>query len=103
VWVTAVALQILLNDKYNLESLQGDGSRTRQEIPQTAGCKARACNCWTNPGGGLCNMDQCYKWQYLYKVLAKCLIGYQFFVQTINQQGNYKTGLAEVSGPIRTI
>ena len=31
-WVTAVALQILLNDKYKLESLQGDGSRTRQEI-----------------------------------------------------------------------
>jgi len=26
------------------ESLQGDGSRTRQEIPHTAGCKARACN-----------------------------------------------------------
>jgi len=43
VWVTVVALQILLNDKYKLESLQ-DGSRTRQEIPQTAGCKARACN-----------------------------------------------------------
>jgi len=35
----------LLNDKYKLESLQGDGSRTRQEIPQTAGCKARASNC----------------------------------------------------------
>jgi len=35
VWVTAVALQILLNDKHKLESLQGDGSRTRQEIPQT--------------------------------------------------------------------
>jgi len=32
----------LLNDKYKFESLQGDGSRTRQEIPQTAGCKARA-------------------------------------------------------------
>ena len=44
VWVTVVALQILLNDKYKLESLQGDGSRTRQESPQTAGCKARACN-----------------------------------------------------------
>jgi len=39
-----VALQLLLNDKYKLESLQGDGSRTRQEIPQTAGCKARACS-----------------------------------------------------------
>jgi len=45
VWVTVVALQILLSDKYNPESLQGDGSRTRQEIPQTAGWKARACNC----------------------------------------------------------
>jgi len=44
VWVTAVALQLLLNDKYKLESLQGDGSRTRQDIPQTAGCKARAGN-----------------------------------------------------------
>ena len=42
---TVVALKILLNDKYKLESLQGDGSRTRQEIPQTDGCKARACNC----------------------------------------------------------
>jgi len=39
-----VALQLLLNDKYKLESLQGHGSRTRQEIPQTAGCKAKACN-----------------------------------------------------------
>ena len=37
VWVTVVALQTLLNDKYKLESLQGDGSRTRQEIPQTTG------------------------------------------------------------------
>jgi len=45
VWVTAVALQLLLNDKYKLESLQEDGSRTRQEIPQTAGCQATACNC----------------------------------------------------------
>jgi len=45
VWVTAVALQLLLNYKYMLESLQGDGSRTRQEIPQTASYKARACNC----------------------------------------------------------
>jgi len=34
----------LLNDEYKLESLQEDGSRTRQEIPQTACCKARACN-----------------------------------------------------------
>jgi len=40
-----MALQKLLNDKSKLESLQGDESRTRQEIPQTAGCKARACNC----------------------------------------------------------
>ena len=40
-----MALQKLLNDKYKLESLQGDGSRIRPEIPQTAGCKARACNC----------------------------------------------------------
>ena len=40
-----MALPILLNDKYKLESLQEDGSRTRQEIPQTAGCKARARNC----------------------------------------------------------
>ena len=31
---------------------------------------------WTNPGGGLCNMDRCYKWQYLYKVLGKCFIAY---------------------------
>jgi len=45
VWVTAVALQKLLNGKYKLELLQEDGSRTSQEIPQTAGCKARACNC----------------------------------------------------------
>ena len=43
VCVTVVSLQTLLNDKYKLESLQGDGSRTRQEIPQTASCKARAC------------------------------------------------------------
>jgi len=35
----------LLNDKYKLESLQGDGSRTRQAIPQNARWKARACNC----------------------------------------------------------
>jgi len=28
---------------------------------------------WTNPGGVLCNMDQCYKWQCLYKVLGKFL------------------------------
>jgi len=26
---------------------------------------------------------------------------YQFFVPTINKQGNYKTDLAEVLGPIR--
>jgi len=44
-WVTAVALQLLLNDECKLEPLQEDGSRTRQEISQTAGCKARACNC----------------------------------------------------------
>jgi len=25
-----------MNDKYKLESLQGDGSRTRQAIPQNA-------------------------------------------------------------------
>jgi len=61
------------------------------------------CVIWTNPGGGLCNMDQWYKCQYLYKVLRKCFTGYQFFVQTINKQGIYKTGLVEVSGPIRTI
>jgi len=39
---------------------------------------------WTNPGGDLCNMDGCYKWQYLYKVLGrKCFIGYIYrnFVQ----------------------
>jgi len=36
VWVTDVALQTLLNDKYKLESFQGDGSRTRQAIPQNA-------------------------------------------------------------------
>jgi len=34
------------------------------------------CAIWTNPGGGSCNMDRCYKWQYLYKVLGKCFIGY---------------------------
>jgi len=34
------------------------------------------CVIWTKPGGGLCNMDPCYKWQYLYKVLGKCFIGY---------------------------
>jgi len=28
-----------------VESLQEDGSRTRQEVPQTACCKARAYNC----------------------------------------------------------
>jgi len=33
VWVTDVALQTLLNDKYKFESLQEDGSRTRQAIP----------------------------------------------------------------------
>jgi len=49
VWVTTVALQLLLNDEYKRESLQEDRSRTRQEIPHTAVCKARACNCcfWT--------------------------------------------------------
>ena len=46
VWVTDAALQTLLNDKYKLESLQGDGSTTRQAIPQNARWKARACNCW---------------------------------------------------------
>jgi len=34
------------------------------------------CVIWTNPGGGLCNMDQCYKRQYLYKVRGKCFISY---------------------------
>jgi len=34
------------------------------------------CVIWNNPGGGLCNMDRCYKWQYLYKVLGKCFLGY---------------------------
>ena len=43
-WVTDVVLQTLLN-KYKLESLQGDGSRTRQAIPQNARWKARVCNC----------------------------------------------------------
>jgi len=33
--VTAVTLLLLLNDECKLESLQEDGSRTRQEIPQT--------------------------------------------------------------------
>jgi len=41
VWVTAVTLLLLLNDVYKFESLQENG-RTRQAIPQTAGCKARA-------------------------------------------------------------
>jgi len=48
------------------------------------------CVIWTNPGNCLRNMDQCYKWQYLYKVLEKCFIGYQLFVQTINKQSNLK-------------
>ena len=48
-------------------------------------------------------MDQWYKWQYLYKELGKCFIDYQIFDQTINKQGDHKTDLAEVSGPIRTI
>jgi len=39
----------------------------------------------------------------LYKVLGKCFIGCRFFVQTINKQGNYKTDLAEVSGPVRAM
>ena len=34
------------------------------------------CVIWTNPGGGLCNLDRCYKWQYLYRALGKCFIGY---------------------------
>jgi len=34
------------------------------------------CLIWTNSGGGLCNMDRCYKWQYLYKVVGKCFIDY---------------------------
>jgi len=33
------------------------------------------CVIGTNPGGGLYNMDRCYKWQYLYEVLGKCFIG----------------------------
>jgi len=45
VWVTVVAWQTLLYDTYKLESLQEDGSRTRQEIPQTAGWKAQGCFC----------------------------------------------------------
>jgi len=45
VWVTVVTLLLLLNDECKLGALQEDGSRTRQEIPQTACCKARACNC----------------------------------------------------------
>jgi len=48
-----VALQTLLNDKYKLESLQGDGSRTRQAIPQNARLKARACNCILTPSANL--------------------------------------------------
>jgi len=37
--------QINRNDLCKLESSQeGNGSRTRQEIPQTACCKVRACN-----------------------------------------------------------
>jgi len=45
VWVTVVALLLLLNDECKLESLQEDGSRTRQEIPRAACCKAIACKC----------------------------------------------------------
>jgi len=37
VWVTAVALQLLLNDKYKLESLQEDGAEPgRRFLKQTA-------------------------------------------------------------------
>jgi len=36
---------LLISDGNKLESLHGDESRTRQEIPQTAGSKAEACNC----------------------------------------------------------
>jgi len=35
----------MMSASYKLESLQEDGSRIRQEIPRTACCKARACNC----------------------------------------------------------
>jgi len=59
VWITAVGLQLLLNDKCKLESLQEDGSRTRQEIPQTAGCKARACNCCLRLSVALASCFQC--------------------------------------------
>jgi len=59
VWVTVVALETLLNDKYKLESLQGDGSRTRQEIPQTAGWKARACNCYFPTKLNIVRVDFC--------------------------------------------
>jgi len=34
------------------------------------------CVIGTNPGCGLCNVIRCYKWQYLYKVLGKCFLGY---------------------------
>jgi len=34
------------------------------------------CVIWTNPGGGLCNMDQCYKYNTCIKYLGKCFIGY---------------------------
>jgi len=40
--VTAVALLLLLNDKYKPESLQRNG-RPGWRFPQTAGCKARTC------------------------------------------------------------
>ena len=39
--VTAVTSQLLLNDTYKIQSSQKDGSRTQQEIPETAFCKAR--------------------------------------------------------------
>jgi len=57
------------------------------------------CVIWTNPGDCLCGMNPMYRWPYLYKVLVKCFKGYQFFFQTLNKQGNYKTDFADVSAP----
>ena len=47
----------ITNDKYKLELLQGDGSRTRQAIPQNARWKARACNCCSR--GKVSLLDRC--------------------------------------------
>jgi len=44
VWVTAAALQILLNDKYKLESLQGDVNRTVIKYIDSSCIRSVSCN-----------------------------------------------------------